>query len=920
MSKREVFVIIDGNAVVHRAYHALPPLTTHGGMLINAAYGFTSVLLKTIKDLKPQYLAVTFDLPGKTFRHEVFPAYKAQRKPKPQEFYDQFDVVKQVVRAFRIPVMEKVGFEADDVIGTLVTQAEKELPQAEIMIVTGDMDTLQLVSDRTAVLSMKRGVSDLVQYDPAAVQARYGLRPDQVIDFKTLRGDPSDNIPGVKGIGEKTATELIQTFGSLDALLVAMDEHASKFAKLPAKLQERLTAGRKDIELSKKLVTILRDVLLDLHPADCRVQPYTEQEVVDLFQKFEFRSLLARLPEQKIQAALSFSSESPMAQKKQSHPNQAYTLIADATTFSSFLVKLKKQKKFALDTETSALDSIQAELLGMSMAWKSGEAYYIAVQLERTQPKKWKMLVRMLEDPRIKKVGHHAKYDLNVLNHHGIDLQGIDFDTMIASYLLHPGDRQNSLDACAFAEFGYRMMPITDLIGPNGKGQKNMRDIPLEDVAWYASEDADWTWRLYETYERQLRDHALLSLFQKMELPLIPVLAQMEQHGVVIDTVFLEGLSKKFHKKLRIIEQKIYKSAGEEFNILSPIQLREILFTKLKLSSEELVKTKTGISTAASELEKLRGMHPVVDLIGQYREFSKLISTYVDALPVLVNPKTGRVHTSYNQTIAATGRLSSSDPNLQNIPIRTLEGREIRKAFIAPRGTTLLMADYSQLELRIVASLAHDEKMIEIFKNREDIHARTAAEIRHISVDDVTPEMRRAAKAVNFGVIYGQGVYGLSAGADISHQEARAFIEAYFTLFSGVKTYLEDTKAFARKTGYVETFFGRRRPIPEIRSGVPQIRRAAERMAINMPVQGTEADIVKLAMIEIARVLPKISPRTKMLLQVHDELVFEVPNADVGKVSDVVKDIMEQVIHLEVPLEADLHTGKNWGEAHPLKA
>jgi DNA polymerase-1 len=919
MSKKEIFVIIDGNAIVHRAYHALPPLTTKDGTLINAAYGFTSVLLKTIKDLKPQYLAVTFDLPGKTFRHDAFPAYKAQRKPKPQEFYDQFDFVKQVVRAFRIPVVEKTGFEADDMIGTLATRAEKELEDAQMVIVTGDMDTLQLVNDRIHVLSLKRGVSDLVRYDPAAVHARYGLRPDQMIDFKSLRGDPSDNIPGVKGIGEKTAADLIKTFGSLEVLYRALDKQHPKIQKLSSSLRERLASGKAEAKLSKKLSTIVRDVPLKIHPRDCRLVPYAEREVIDLFQKLEFRSLLNRLPEQKSQSAFFLDRESPAIEKKRDHPHQRYTLVADPKTFQAFLTKLKKHNMFALDTETTSLDPIQAELLGMSIAWKSGEAYYIAVQLEQTQPAAWKSLIQMLENPRIKKIGHHIKYDLNVLNRHGIDLQGIFFDSMIASYLLHPGERQNSLDACAFSEFGYRMMPITDLIGPNGKGQKNMKDVPLEDVAWYASEDADWTWRLYKIYEKKLRDQTLWSLFQKIEMPLVPILAQMEQHGVLIDVTFLGRLSKQFHKQLQTIEKKIYKVAGKKFNILSPIQLRDILFKKLKLSTEELSKTKTGISTAAAQLDKLRGKHPIVDLIGQYREFSKLISTYVDALPSLVNPQTGRVHTSYNQTIAATGRLSSSDPNLQNIPIRTVEGREIRKAFIAPRGTTYLMADYSQLELRIVASLARDEKMMEIFKNREDIHTRTAAEIHHIPPSKVTPEMRRAAKAVNFGVIYGQGVYGLAQGAEIPREEARTFIESYFTLFSGIKAYLEQTKALAKKVGYVETLFGRRRPIPEIQSGVMQIRRAAERMAINMPIQGTAADLMKLAMIEMAQLLPKISPKTHMILQVHDELVFEVPPADVVKVSRVVKEIMEHITDLDVPLEVDLHAGKNWGEAHPLK-
>ncbi|MFH1171443.1 MAG: DNA polymerase I [bacterium] len=910
-TKKEKFVIIDGNALIHRSFHALPPLTTTKGEQVNAVYGFASVLLKVIKDLKPDYIAATFDLAAPTFRHKEYEQYKATRVKAAQELYDQIPRVKDLVRAFNIPIYEKEGFEADDLIGTVSAKLANR--PIETTIVTGDMDTLQLVDNQTKVCTLKHGVGEIAIYGPREVRERYGLGPEQMIDYKALRGDPSDNIPGVPGIGEKTAIELLQLMGSVDALYDAMKNKSAKLKKIRPRVLELLEGHRREAELSKKLATIVRNVPIDFALNDARTHDYDRQQVVDLFQKLEFRSLLMKLP------TVKALHQAPARLPLTSHPKTKarYALVETEAAFSLFLAALRQQKRFAFDTETTSLDPVQAQLLGISFCWKEGEASFLSVRHPRGA--QWLQKLRsILEDPHVQKYGHNLKYDYQVLRQTGIVVLPLSFDSMIASYLLNPGSRQHGLDALAFGEFGYEMMPITALIG-KGKDQRPLADAPVDQLSWYSCEDADFTWRLCQKLRGELMQHNLERVFSLIEMPLVPVLADMELDGIKVDTAFLETMARHVRHNLKQIEADIHHDGGGAFNIQSPAQLKDVLFEKLKISTEGIGKTKTGLSTAAAELEKLQDAHPIVKKILAYREMSKLLSTYLEALPELVSPTTGRVHTDYNQTIAATGRLSSSNPNLQNIPTRTELGHAIRKAFIADRGNRLLSADYSQIELRIVADLASDEKMLATFRRGEDIHARTAAEINDVPLDQVTKSMRNAAKEVNFGVLYGMGVYGLASRTGISRDQAKAFIDKYFAVYRHVAIYLEKMKEHARRLGYVETIFGRRRYLPDINSRVAQLRNAAERMAVNMPIQGTAADLMKLAMIRIHQQLPSISPKSRMLLQVHDELVFEVPAREVQTVAKFVRGVMEGVEKISVPILVTLSEGMNWGELKELQ-
>ncbi len=917
-SKREKFVIIDGNALIHRAFHALPPLTTKKGEMVNAVFGFTSVLLTMFKELKPDYLAATFDLAGPTFRHTDFADYKATRIKAPQDLYDQIPRVKDVVRAFNIPIFEQEGFEADDLIGSIVTKLHGK--PLDVMIVTGDMDTLQLVDGQTEVYTLKKGVGETTIFGPQEVQERYGLRPDQMIDYKALRGDPSDNIPGVPGIGEKTARALLRTFGTLDALYAAIDGKSKKISGLKPRVLELLVQHRTSAAMSRKLATIVRAVPIHFALKDCHARTYDRQKVVALLQELEFKSLLARLP-----ALTLFREARPDAGTQQtltpvaaSKPDASYHVVTDDAALSALLRKLRTVQRAAVDTETTGLDVMDDRLLGVSIAWKPGEAYYVdvrgragATRLERLRP--------FLENPAVQKIGHNMKFDDAVLRQAGIAFQPLTFDSMIASYLLSAGTRQHNLDTLVFSEFGYEMMPITALIGPKGKAQVAMEDVPVEKLGWYSCEDADYTLRLAGVLAKELEEQGARRLFEQIEMPLVRVLADMELAGVKIDTRLLAAMSRDTAKKIAALERHITAIAGSPFNINSPVQLKEVLFQKLRISTDGVGKTKTGFSTAAAELEKMRDAHPVIEKILEYRELAKLRSTYLEALPQLVHRRTGRVHTDFNQTVTATGRLSSSDPNLQNIPVRTDLGRKIRTAFVADRGFRLLSADYSQIELRLVAALAKDTKMLAAFRRGEDIHARTAAEIHGIPLENVTKEIRRTAKEVNFGVLYGMGAFGLAERTGIARGQARAFIERYFAVYQGVAAFLERTKALAKSRGYVETLFSRRRAIPEINSAVAQVRNAAERMAVNMPVQGTAADLMKLAMIAVHERLPAVSPKSRMILQVHDELVFEVPSADVERVAAFVKKTMEGAAEhtpspLAVPIVVDISVGENWGE------
>ena len=905
-AKQKKFIIIDGNALLHRAWHALPAtITTKKGEVVNAVYGFTTILFKVLKDLQPDYLAVTFDLAGPTFRHEQYKEYKANRAKQPDELYSQLPRIKEVVSAFDIPIYEKQGFEADDVIATLVRQ--KDVEQIKSIIVTGDMDTLQLVDKNTEVYTMHKGISDTLTYDVAEVKRRFdGLTPEQMVDYKALRGDPSDNVPGVKGIGEKGAIGLLKTFKTLENIYKNLDS-----PKITDRYRELLKEYKADAFLSQKLCQMVDTVPIKFKLTDAIRDGYDVNRVLSLLQQLEFKSLITKLPKEKgvpQQSTLGFISQDKGPKKSKAD----YQLVNTEKDFGDFLAALKKQKRFAFDTETAGLDPFTDELLGVSWCWRDGHAFYLVAKsawLKKVKP--------ILEDPSVQKIGHNLKFDIEALGSAGITVQGLFFDTMIASYLTNPGSRQHGLDSLAFGELGYRMEPITDLIG-SGKNQITLRDVPLERVSNYSCEDADFTWRLYDLLRKQLEEKNNLGLLEKIEVPLIPVLAEMERNGILIDTDFLKTMSKTVSSRLATIEEKIYELAGTKFNIASPLQLKAILFEKLNISTKGIGHTKTGISTAAEQLDKLRGEHQIIDQIMEFRELSKLKSTYLDALPKLVGKHDGRVHTSFNQTVAATGRLSSSEPNLQNIPVRTELGQKIRQAFVAPRGFQLLSADYSQIELRIIASLANDQKMIESFKKGEDIHARTAAEINDVPLEKVTKQMRYAAKAINFGIIYGQGSVGLSQTADISRTDARDFIDRYFLVHQSIAKFLEQTKALAHDKGYVETWFGRRRYLPEINSSNPPVRAAAERMAVNHPIQGTAADLLKLAMIEIHKKLAAVSPKTKMLLQVHDELVFEVPANDVAKVSKLVQTEMEAVYQLRAPVETHLSVGKNWGALKPL--
>lgn len=903
MAKGKKLVIFDGNAIIHRSFHAVPQsLMTTKGELVNAVFGFASLLLKVMKELKPDYVAVAFDLKGPTFRHEQYKEYKATRVKAPQELYDQIARVHELVEAFNIPIYELKGFEADDVIGTVTKKVDGDIDK---FIVTGDMDTLQLVDGHTHVYTLRKSISDTIIYNPAMVEERYGLKPEQMIDYKALRGDPSDNIPGVKGIGEKTAVELLTQFGTVDALYAAVEKETPKAMKIKERIRDLLIEHKKDALMSRELATIVRTAPVPFLLEDTSIKQYDRAKVLALFQELEFKSLLSRLPE-------DGKGEERRTEVRQARNHEFdYQLVNSDEAFAAFLSAAQKAPLLCVDTETTSLDERSAELLGVSVAWKAGTAYYLNVHTH----KKWlKELQPLFENPKVPKYGHNLKYDWQVLKRHGIDLAPLSFDSMIAAYLLSAGRRAYGLKELSLSELGYEMQPIEDLIGPKGKGQLTMDQVPVEKVSWYAAEDADWTLRLATKFDGELERENIKGLFEKIEMPLVPVLGRMELTGIKIDSAFLKTMEKKLTATLAGVKKKIYKLAGSEFNIGSPIQLKKVLFDDLEISTQGLGRTKTGVSTAAGELEKMVKAHPIIPLIMEWRELSKLLSTYIISLPKQVHDTTGRIHTTYSQTIAATGRLSSIDPNLQNIPIRTELGREIRKAFIADKGNVLISADYSQIELRVIASLANDDGMINAFKAGEDIHKRTAADIHNVSIEEVTPEMRYAAKEVNFGIIYGMGVYGLSSRTGIDRETARDFIQKYFDTHEAIADWLEETRRQAYEQGYVETLFGRRRQLPDIHSSNRQIRAAAERVAVNMPIQGTAADLIKMAMIKIDAELPGISPHSKMLLQVHDELVFEVPAGEVEKVSVYIKKTMETVYQLRVPVEVHIGTGKNWGE------
>ncbi|MDP3970453.1 MAG: DNA polymerase I [bacterium] len=902
--KREKFIVIDGNSVIHRAFHAMPPLATKDGTIVNALYGFLNILFKVIKELKPTYIAIAFDVKGKTFRHEMYKEYKGTRKEQAPELYAQIPMVREAVETFGIKQYGIQGFEADDLIGTIAHEVPDTI---DTFIVTSDMDALQLVNEHTFIYAMRKGVSDTVTYDATAVQDKYsGLGVDQMIDYKALRGDSSDNIPGVKGIGEKGAIALLTKYKTVENVLKHVDE-------ITGATQQKLIAGEQDAKLSKELATIKCDVPIGFSLEENRLQEFDQEAVVKLIQKYEFKSLLKQVTtlkkESPAQSGL-FSDVGEPAEKDYLKDGK-YEIVDDKKSADNLVAELAKQGIFAFDTETTSLDPLQCELVGFSICWQEGKAYYIT-------GKYIKQFAGIFADKKIKKIAHNAKFDIKVLSAtNNVVVENLFYDTMLASYVLSPGSRGHSLDSLAITEFGYQMMPYEALVG-KGKKAISIQEVPLDKLAYYAAEDADYTWRLYQKLKSRVQEADLENILE-IEISIAPILAEMELAGISINIDYLKKMSKSLEKDIEKIEKDVYKLAGEEFNIASPKQLKVILFDSLKIDTSGLARTKSGFSTAAPELEKMRDRHPIIDLISEYRELAKLKSTYVDALPKLVDSNTKRIHTNYNQVITATGRLSSSDPNLQNIPIRTELGRKIRKAFVAPAGKVLLSLDYSQVELRIVAHMVQDDSFVESFRAGTDIHTRTAAELNEVSEEEVTKEMRRDAKSVNFGILYGMGAFGLARDSGMTNYDARDYLDKYFLKHPAVKDYIEDTKELARKQGYVESLLGRKRYLPDVNSGMAMVRAAAERAAINMPVQGTASDIMKLAMIKVAEAIAKKEVNALMLLQVHDELVFEVDEKKVKETAKQIKQIMENVYHLDVPLIADVAAGKNWQDLEKLE-
>ncbi|MDO8496570.1 MAG: DNA polymerase I [bacterium] len=881
-------VLIDSNALVHRAFHALPPtLTSPKGVMTNAVYGFTSVLLKMLKDLKPDYIAATYDLAGPTFRHEEFAEYKAHREKAPNELYEQIPLTKEILKSFGIPIYEKQGFEADDLIGALAERGKKE-KDIQVIIVTGDMDTLQLVDgNRVVVFTLRKGLTDTVTYNEEEVEKRYGIKPNQVIDFKGLKGDPSDNIPGVPGVGDKTASMLIQEYGSIEDMYKKIEKEGSK-SKLSPKLKEKLIENKDQAFFSKKLATIVRDVEVDFNIAKVDWRKNLDRHNIEkTFKEFGFYSLVKRLDELDIQATgkLDLEPAKPVASEG--------ILIQELKTkgeIGKALAKLGESKEVTFDIVRDGI-----------FIWTENEKDFFSFDLGDLTIKKsgsdefWKAFVAVFENEKIAKSGHDLKLSIRKFMEKGIHVKGLSFDTKVAAYLIKADRKDYDLPVMFQNEFGEEMS-----VGD---------ECRLEAII-----------RLKKLFWEKLKSDGLLNVFEDIEMPLIPVLAEMELTGIKIDTNSLEKLDLSVSKEIADLEKQIYSHAGTQFNINSPKQMKEILFERLGLKGKVRKTAKGALSTAAGELDKLSGEHPIIDLVLKYRELQKLKTTYIEPFPRLVNPKTGRLYTTFNQTGTVTGRLSSQDPNLQNIPIKTEVGQEFRKAFISSPGFKLVSFDYSQLELRIVAHISGDVKMTAAFNRGEDIHTRTAAEIFEIKTEDVTKDMRRQAKAMNFGLIYGMGIMGFQRASGVSRDRAREFIDRYMREFSGVARYMDQMKEKARKDGFVSTIFGRRRYLPEINSGIPQLVAQAERMAINMPAQGTEGDFLRIAMNRVSDLIHnKYNDKdVKMLLQVHDELLFEVKNNLVQEISPKIKEIMENVCKLNVPLTVDVKYGDNWRDMEEI--
>jgi len=926
-----ILYLIDGHALAYRSYYALTAGQPTGRWVTSAGeptagvYGFTSVLLRILEQEHPDYLAVVFDT-GKTFRDDIYPEYKATREKMPDDLRPQIERIRELIDAFSIPRLEEAGYEADDVLGSVARKAVAE--GLGVKIFTGDRDLLQLVDERVIVNLPGRSLGDAKDYLAADVVESLGVRPDQVVDYKALMGDTSDNIPGVSGVGKKTAAKLLNDYGSLDGVYAHLDE-------LSDGLRKKLEEGRESAYLSQKLASIVADLDIPLDLEKARPGNFTPQTAHALFRELEFRSLLKRLegleeqygkvaprPGQQLQLFGDAASK-----VERSAPKAAYlpVHIVDTDEALASLVKtLEQASVIAFDTETTSTDQMRAELVGVSLAVDEEAGYYIPVghKAGRQLPlvKVVNSLHGPLTNPAIPKVGHNQKYDFVVLARHGLRVAPLGFDTMIAEWVINPDSHNLGLKNLSWVRLGHRMKEIEELIG-KGKKQISMAEVPIADVASYAADDAIAVLRLMPQLEAELEAARAVSLFEEIEMPLINVLADMEMNGIGLDIEFLARMSLELEMRLKEIENQVFRAVGESFNLNSPKQLSEAIFDKLGITPPEgLRKTASGYySTAADVLETIQKRHPVVVCVLEHRELSKLKSTYVDALPQQLNPQTGRVHTSYNQAGARTGRIASSEPNLQNIPIRTELGRQVREAFVAGPGHQLLAVDYSQVELRIAAHMARDEAMMAAFRSDQDIHAITASAIYNVPIGAVNSTQRRHAKAINFGLIYGMSPFGLTRTTDLTLAEAEDFVSAYFRKFPGVKRYLDGIRESAARQGYVETLLGRRRYFPGLKNAQnAQVRNREEREAINAPIQGTAADIMKIAMLRVAEALEKAGLSTKILLQVHDELVLECPVDEIGAAAAVVREAMEGAYSLDIPLRTDARCGKNWGALEPI--
>ena len=894
MSKRKTLYLIDGSSYIFRAFFGVrQQLATSKGFPTNALYGFINMLQKVIREEKPDYLVVAFDSPDKTFRHKIYPNYKANRDAPPEELSRQFPYFEPLVTAYGLSSIRRPGFEADDIIGTLAKKGKQK--GLEIVIVSGDKDMMQLISPHIYMLDTMKNK----KFMDKEVVEKFGVQADKVVEVMGLMGDSSDHIPGVAGVGPKTAAELNREFGSIEALYKRIDEVEKKNVK------EKLERDKENAFMSRELVSIDTEMDLEFNSDLMILGKIDSAKLKKMFEEFEFVSFLEGMQD-------GIANSLKLDRSK-------YKTVLTEKSFNDLIESLAKKKSFAFDVETTSKRPVWARLVGISFSFEDGNAFYLPLahrylgvpeQLEFKAV--CEKLKPILEDKSIKKCGHNIKYDLIVMSNEGIALDGVDFDTMIASYLLNPSSRGHGLDALTMEYFGHKNLTYKEMTGTGSK-EIGFDEVEVDRATEYAAEDSDMTWRLKGKLQPQLKD-STLKLYKEIELPLLEVLAEIELNGVYVDRKHLKELSSKIDKQLLHLEKDIYVLADEEFNINSPKQLSVILFEKLKLPVVK--KTKTGYSTDVSVLEQLAVEHKLPEQVLSYRQLAKLKSTYVDALPGEIFKNTGRVHTSFNQTVAATGRLSSSNPNLQNIPIRSDMGKEIRKAFTAEGDNMLLSADYSQIELRILAHLSKDKALKNAFDKGEDVHARTAADIFGSSLDQVDENSRRMAKAVNFGIIYGLSAFGLSRQLNISRKDAQDFIDQYFSLYSNVKDFMDNTIAEARECGYTLTMFNRRRYLPDLKSDNRQVRESAERIAINSPIQGSAADLIKVAMIRLSRNLKKIKLNSKMILQVHDELLFECPVQEKKEIESLVCKEMEGACTLSVPLVVDIGWGKNWNEAH----